>query len=77
MKIDKDKMITTEILDLLKETFEQVEGYYLDRGTSLLETINAISVEAASLERSGDGETIAGHVYHCACHLGAIRSFIQ
>ena len=30
---------------LLRETFEEVNGIYLDRGTSLFETLETISAE--------------------------------
>ena len=33
------KIFTEELVALLTETFESVQGVYLDRGTSLLETL--------------------------------------
>lgn len=39
----------TKALDgLLNETFSNVQGIYLDRGTSLFETLETISAEDAS-----------------------------
>ena len=36
-------------LRLLNETFDNVQGYYLDKGTSLFETLATISAEEASI----------------------------
>jgi hypothetical protein len=49
---------TTELYDLLSETFEKTQGIYLDRGTSLLETMETISAEQASRPVSAKGASI-------------------
>ena len=42
---------TSILYDLLDETFERVHGIYLDKGTSLLETLATITAEEASRQR--------------------------
>ncbi len=76
MKTDKDKMITRELLDLFDETFEKVHGFYLDKGTSLFETINNISSEEASRKRGDIEETIAGHVDHIKFYIIVLQEYI-
>jgi hypothetical protein len=55
---------------LLEETFEQVRGsYYLDKGTSLFETLETISAEEASRPVSACCASIAGQVEHICFFL--------
>ena len=56
----------------LRETFESVFGMYLDKGTSLFETLADISAAAAS-QPMGDCATIAAHVAHTAYYLRALE----
>jgi len=49
-----------ELLDLLDETFENTQGIYLDRNTSLFETLEGLSADQASKSISPKGATIAG-----------------
>ena len=57
------------LLALVNETFEQVQGYYLDRGTSLFETLAGISAEEASIPVGGKCATLAAQVRHVAFYL--------
>jgi hypothetical protein len=58
-----------EIFDLLEETFEQVQGIYLDRGTSFFETLETISAEEASRPVSAKCASIAAQVEHVRFYL--------
>lgn len=49
---------------VITETFETGRDGYLDRGTSILETLATLSAEEASLPVSADCATIAAHVAH-------------
>lgn len=60
----------TELFDLYTETFENVQGKYLDRGTSLFETLKTITAEEASKPISSNCASIAAQVEH-------IRFFIE
>ena len=57
---------------LLVETFENVQGAYLDKGTSLLETLADISAAGAS-QAMGDCATIAAHVAHVSYYLRVLE----
>jgi len=58
---------------LLIETFETVQGpVYLDRGTSLFETLAEISAEGAS-QPMGNCATIAAHVAHTTYYLRVLE----
>ena len=64
--------VVTGFRFLLTETFESVQGAYLDRGTSLFETLAQISAEDAS-QPMGDCATIAAHVAHSAYYLNVLE----
>src|SRR5579871_663402 len=55
---------TEAIFQIYEETFESVRGIYLDRGTSLLETLATISAEEASRPVSATCASIAAQVEH-------------
>lgn len=57
------------LLALLDETFENVRGFYLDRNTSLFETLADITAAEASLPVGGRCATLAAHVRHVAFYL--------
>ena len=57
---------------VLVETFENVGGAYLDKGTSLLETLAQIDAAAAS-QPMGDCATIAAHVAHVQYYLRVLE----
>jgi hypothetical protein len=58
-----------ELFDLLEETFEQVQGIYLDRGTSFFETLETIPAEEASRPVSTKCASIAAQVEHVRFYL--------
>ena len=66
-----------ELLDLLEETFEKTQGIYLDRDTSLFETLDALTAEQASKPISPNGATIAGHTEHVAFYLDVLTDCIE
>jgi hypothetical protein len=58
------EMFTKEIYDLLDETFENVHGMYLDKGTSLFETLATITAEEASRPVSPTCAALSAQVEH-------------
>jgi hypothetical protein len=66
-------LLLSTIKLLCDETFDQVHGAYLDRGTSLFETINALDAGQASTPAVEGGTTIAGHVEHVRFYLEVIE----
>jgi len=75
-QIAKDSF-TDELFELLDETFEQVHGIYLDRGTSLFETLETVSAEEASRPVSAECSSIAAQVNHVCFYIKVLERGIQ
>ena len=77
-------MTNTIVLDHLKEslfealteTFEAVHGMYLDKGTSLFETLATISAEEASRPVGQHCATIAAQVAHTRFYLDILERYM-
>ena len=67
---------TSELFDLFDETFEHVHGIYLDRGTSLFETLAVISAEEASRPISTTCATVAAQVEHVRFYLDVLENYL-
>ena len=67
-QISKDHFLEA-FLSLMTETFENSRAGYLDRGTSIFETLATITAEEASRPVSADCATIAAHVAHMTLAL--------
>lgn len=57
---------------LLDETFDHVRGIYLDRGTSLFETLAEISAEEASIPVGGRCASLSAQVKHITFYLDTL-----
>jgi hypothetical protein len=69
--------LKTNLLELLEETFEKPQGYYLDRPKGgLLTTLETISAEQASL-KSGTRRSIAAHVAHLRVYVVALHGYMN
>ena len=55
---------TKPLLECLDETFNEVHGIYLDKGTTLFETLDNVTAEEASQAASAKSATIAAQVEH-------------
>jgi hypothetical protein len=71
------EQLRASLLELFGETIEKSGRYYLDKGTSLFETLDTISAEAASKAVSGSRSTIAAHVEHVRFYLDVNLRSIQ
>lgn len=65
--------IKSDLLECLDETFESHHGIYLDKGTSLFETLEGISAEEASRRLIETGATIAAHTEHLRLYLDVLE----
>lgn len=65
------------LLMLLDETFESVHGIYLDKGTSLFETLAGISAEEASIRVGGRCASLAAQVKHMAFYLQVLVKAVR
>ncbi len=61
----------------LDETFENVRGMYLDKGTSLFETLATISAEEASRPVSANCASIAAQVEHVRFYIDVLLRFMR
>jgi hypothetical protein len=66
----------TEVLELFAETFERVQGLYLDAHTSLFESLSLLSAEQASTPIVADGTSIAAHLEHLRFYLQVLQEHI-
>lgn len=62
---------------MLDETFDSVQGYFLDRGTSLFETLSGISADEASIPVGGRCATLAAQVKHVAFYLDVVEKSVR
>jgi hypothetical protein len=65
------------MLMVLEEAFEKVNGIFLDRGTSLFETLEGITAEEASVLVGGKCATLAAQVKHTTFYLEVLQRFVQ
>lgn len=68
---------TNTLLLLLDETFDDVHGYFLDKGTSMFETLATISAEEASIPVGGKCATLAAQVKHVAFYLDVLERNVR
>jgi hypothetical protein len=68
---------TSALYALLDETFDNVQGIYLDKGTSLFETLATISAEEASIPVGGRCATLAAQVKHVAFYLDVLERYVR
>jgi hypothetical protein len=73
--IDSDRFLT-ELMQLFEETFETHHGIFLDKGTSLLETLSSLTASQVSKPMGNGGATIAAHVAHVDFYLSVIEHYL-
>lgn len=61
----------------LEETFSNVQGIYLDKGTTLFETLEGVSSDEASQAISTNSATIAAQVEHVRYYLDVIDDYLR
>lgn len=67
---------TFTLYGLLTETFERVHGIFLDKGTSLFETLDGITAAQAS-HRTGDRcATLAAQVNHVRFYIDVLEGYM-
>jgi len=68
---------TKALYDMLDETFDNVHGYFLDKGTSMFETLATISAKEASAPVGGKCATLAAQVKHVAFYLDVLEKAVR
>lgn len=64
------------LLLILDETFETYHGIYLDKGTSLLTTLDGITADQASQPVGGQCATLAAQVAHVTFYLDVLERYM-
>jgi hypothetical protein len=67
--------LAQELFDILDETFENHHGIYLDRGTSLFETLETIDARQASQPVGAACASIAAQVAHVTFYLEVLERY--
>jgi len=65
------------LLKCLDETFSNVHGIYLDKNTTLFQTIDSISSVEASEKISSNSATIAAQVEHVRFYLDVLDEYMR
>jgi hypothetical protein len=74
--MEKTQDFTANLFQLMEETFEaRHHGIYLDKGTSLFETLETISAEDASIPVGGRCASLAAQVAHVTFYIEAFERF--
>jgi hypothetical protein len=68
---------TKALFMLLDETFDNVQGFYLDKNTSLFETLADITADEASIPVGGKCATLAAQVKHVAFYLDVVEKSVR
>jgi hypothetical protein len=68
---------TKALYALLDETFDNVQGLYLDKGTSMFETLATISPAEASIPVGGKCATLAAQVKHIAFYFDVLEKSVR
>lgn len=68
---------TAALYLLLDETFDSVQGIYLDKGTSFFETLATISAAEASVPVGGRCATLAAQVKHTGFYLDVLEKAVR
>ena len=66
----------SSLFDLLDETFENHHGIYLDKNTSLFQTLETVSAEEASVPVGGKCASLAAQVAHVTFYLEVLEHYI-
>jgi hypothetical protein len=69
--------LSAELLDVLDEVFEHHHGIFLDKGTSLFETLENVSAADASRAASARSASIAAQIKHVTFYLRVLDDYLS
>ena len=75
-KVIDQERLTEELFAILDETFETHHGIYLDKGTSLFETLETITAAEASRPVGGKCAALAAQVAHITFYLEVLERYM-
>jgi len=73
MSIEQD--FTINLLQYMGETFENPIGIYLDKNTSLFQTLETVSAQEASIPVGGKCASLAAQVAHVTFYIESFERF--
>ena len=73
MSIEQD--FATNLFQLMGETFENPIGIYLDKNTSLFQTLDAVSAQEASIPVGGKCASLAAQVAHVTFYIESFERY--
>jgi hypothetical protein len=71
------ELVTKPLLKCLDETFNKVHGIYLDKGTTLFETLDTVTAAEASEKISPTSATVAAQVEHVRFYLDVLNNYLR
>jgi hypothetical protein len=72
----KQEDFMNNLFNLLDETFENHHGIYLDKDTSLFQTLETVSAQEASIPVGGKCASLAAQVAHVTFYLEVLERYI-
>lgn len=72
-----EDLLKNNVDALLDETIGDVKGIYLDRGTSMTESLSSVTAEEASRTTVEGGTTVAGHADHIRFYLRTLNDYMD
>src|SRR5689334_8329277 len=75
-KMIKQEDYVNNLFALLEETFEKPQGIFLDKDTSLFQTLETISAEEASIPVGGKCASLAAQVAHVTFYLDVLERYV-
>jgi hypothetical protein len=75
-QVIKQQDFLTSVLALLDETFENTHGIFLDKDTSLLQTLKTVTSEQASIPVGGRCASLAAQVAHVTFYLEVLERYV-
>ncbi|RPI93874.1 MAG: DinB family protein [Chloroflexi bacterium] len=72
-KVIRQEDFLNNLFNLLDETFDNTHGIYLDKGTSLFRTLEAVSANEASIPVGGKCASLAAQVAHVIFYLEVLE----
>jgi hypothetical protein len=73
MPIEQD--FSTNLFQLMGETFENPIGIYLDKNTSLFQTLDTVSAQEASIPVGGKCASLAAQVEHVTFYIESFERY--
>jgi len=74
MTVEQD--FATNLYQLMGETFENPVGIYLDKNTSLFQTLETVTAQEASIPVGGKCASLAAQVAHVTFYLEVLERYV-